>query len=221
MAMRGIYPASALDSIIEDIGDKVNHPELGSAPAFTFGHSNGTGFSALYAAMRPDRVIGWVSYQSGGSWHLVFPGVEEVPGLIMHAHQDKYFENGQEQAVKDLRVGRNAPVSLLVDGKSGHWPRDRAATFALIIDFCESCICVRFPGGMLSPDVKMKPVSIETGWLADRYDRSQGGMQRLNVAPYGKYSGDKETANWLTDEAFAKSWQRYAATGSPDAGDAK
>lgn len=215
---RGIYPASALDSIIEQIGDKVNHPELSSVPVFTFGHSNGTGFSALYAAMRPDRVVGWVSYQSGGSWHLVFPGVEEVPGLVMHAHQDKYFENGQEQAVSDLRVERNASVSLLVDGKSGHWPSDREATFALILDFCESCIRVRFPGGTLATDANMKPVSIEAGWLADRYDRSQGGMQRLNVALYGKYSGDKQTANWLPDEAFAKSWQRYAATGSPTEG---
>jgi hypothetical protein len=147
--------------------------------------------------------------------------VEEVPGLIMHAHQDKYFGNGQEQAVDDLRVERNAPVSLLVDGKSGHWPSDREATFALIVDFCESCIRVRFPWGILSPDVKMKPVLIETGWLADRYDRRRGGMQRLNVAPYGEYSGDKEIANWLTNEAFARSWQRYAATGSPDEGDKK
>lgn len=57
--------------------------------------------------------------------------------------------------------------------------------------------------------------------FADRYDRSQGGMQRLDIAPYGEFPGDKKTANWLPDEAFARSWQRYAATGSPAERDKK
>ena len=212
---RGIYPASTLDGILQEIGQKLNHPEFATAPAFTFGHSNGTGFSALYAAMRPDRVVGWVSYQSGGSWHLLFPGVENVPGLAMHAHSDKFFQNGQEQAIADLRTKRNAPISLLIDGKSGHWPSDREATFALVLDFYEACIRIRCPGGVLSPDTPLKPVTIENGWLAQRYDCAQGGMQELKIFPYDKFSSDRSAANWLPDQAFAKSWQRYAATGKP------
>ena len=40
-------------------------------------------------------------------------------------------------------------------------------------------------------------------------------MQKLNIAPYAEFSGDRKVANWLPDESFARTWQRYAATGSP------
>ena len=211
---RGIYPASTLDAILVDIGAKVNHPEMATAPVFTFGHSNGTGFSAAYAAMRPDRVVGWISFHSGGEWHLLFPGVEDVPGLTMHGQKDKFFK-GQAEAVKTLRSERSAPVSILIDGESDHWPRNREHTFALILSFCESCIRARFADGVLRNGGKLQPVAIEAGWLAERYDTAAGGMQKLAIARYAEFPGDRKSANWLPDETFARAWQRYAATGSP------
>ncbi|MCM2373630.1 carboxypeptidase regulatory-like domain-containing protein [Aporhodopirellula aestuarii] len=215
---RGIYPASALDSILVDIADRVNHPEITSAPVFTFGHSNGTGFSASYAAMRPDRVIGWVSFHSGGSWHLVFPGVENVPGLVMHGNKDSYFDQGQAPAIEDLRVQRDAPVALLVDGEGGHWPRKREATFALVLAFYESCLRIRVDGRDPNittktwPVAPLKPAVIQRGWLGSTYDRSVGGMQKLDIARYNDYQGDRRKANWLPDETFAEAWQNYGET---------
>ncbi|WP_144059477.1 carboxypeptidase-like regulatory domain-containing protein [Rhodopirellula sallentina] len=218
---RGIYPASALDSVLAQIAQRTQHPEMTTVPVFTFGHSNGTGFSASYAAMRPDRVIGWVSFHSGGSWHLIFPGVEKVPGLIMHGDQDSYFDQGQMSAVKDLRRQRNAPVALLVDGESGHWPRDRDATFSLVTKFCESCLRLRFSGWQRNaeqlawPDEDLQTPAIDSGWLGEHYDREQGGMQTLAIFPYSQFPGERSTANWLPDETFAQAWQNYAATGKP------
>ncbi|SMP71874.1 Dienelactone hydrolase [Neorhodopirellula lusitana] len=218
---RGVYPASTLDGVLVDIGDHVNHPEFGSVPVFTFGHSNGTGFSASYAAMRPDRVLGWVSFHSGGSWHLVFPGVEQVPGLVLHGNKDSYFDNGQADAVRMLRRERKAPIALLVDGESGHWPRDREATFSLVLRFCESCLRVRLPGfdsatkGVAWRSDPLQPADIPSGCLGQAYDREAGGMQKLGIATYADYQGDRETANWLADETFAKSWQSYGASLEP------
>ncbi|WP_145089583.1 carboxypeptidase-like regulatory domain-containing protein [Rosistilla carotiformis] len=212
---RGIYPASALDTILGEIAREVNHPEIATAPLFTFGHSNGTGFSAAYAAMRPDRVIGWISFHSGASWHLVFPGVEKVPGLVMHGNQDSYFDQGQSEAVASLRTERNAPIALLVDGQGGHWPREREATYAVVLAFCEACLRIRLADseriadGKPWPKAPLQPAVIESGWLGDRYDRSVGGMQKLTIASYADFQGDRSTANWLPDQAFAKAWQSY------------
>lgn len=210
---RGIGPASKLEALLGKIGKELNHPELATVPVFTFGHSNGTGFSAFYAALRPDRVIGWISYHSGGSWHLIFPGVENAPGLVMHGQKDSWIENGQEQAIKDLRSQRNAPVSMMIEGKQEHWPSDRPAAFRFILAYCEACIRVRLPGGKLAADAELKPVEIKTGWLGANYDRKTGGMQMLDVAPYGAFKGDTTVANWLSDETFATLWQRYGKTG--------
>lgn len=228
---RGIFPASVLDEILVDIAQQVNHPEIASVPAFTFGHSNGTGFSASYAAMRPARVISWVSFHSGGSWHLVFPGVEKVPGLVMHGNQDSYFDQGQTQAVESLRRERQAPIALLVDGESGHWPRNREHTFSLVLAFCESCLRIRLAAtDEIDSDEndnveidsnktwnrsELQPAAIQSGWLGGAYDRAAGGMQMLEIACYADFPGDRDSANWLPDESFAKAWQTYGATGAP------
>jgi hypothetical protein len=210
---RGIGPAGKLEEMLGGFGGKLNHPELATVPVFTFGHSNGTGFSAFYAALRPDRVIGWISYHSGGSWHLIFPGVEKTPGLVMHGHKDKWIENGQEQAIKDLRTQRDAPVSMMIEGEQEHWPSDRPAAFKFILAYCEACIRIRFPDGKLAADATLKPVAIKAGWLGANYDRKTGGMQQLDIAPYKDYSGDKRIANWLPDAGFARIWQHYGKTG--------
>ena len=89
------------------------------------------------------------------------------------------------------------------------------ATYSLIIAFCESCMRTRLPDGVLTGETALKPASIASGWLAGQYDRAAGGMQELSIAPYAAFPGDRAIANWLPDEAFAKVWQHYAATGKP------
>lgn len=210
---RGIYPAEMLESLLTDLGTPAGHPELARVPALTFGHSNGTGFSVLYAALRPERVLGWISFHSGGSWHLLFPGVENSPGLVVHGEKDPYFVNGQYEAVRRLRRERDAPVSLLVVGGAGHWPADREQMYALVIAYLEACIRLRAPQG-LDGVTRLAAVPMSRGWMADCYDLARGGFQLPAIAPYTHYAGDRATANWLPDEAFARAWQRFSASGS-------
>jgi hypothetical protein len=206
---RGCYPVSAIDEDIDRLGQLLHHPELSKLPFFTFGHSNGTGFSALFASQRPDRAIAWISYHSGASFHLQFPGVEKVPGLAMHGQIDPFSHNGQEQTIKNLRKERNAPIALMMEGNVAHGPvdRDKNATWAFIIQFCEAAMRIR-----LNPDGTLRPVVIEQGWLGANYDRSQGGQQELAIAPYVEFKGDRSIANWLPDRQFAEVWQRYGKT---------
>lgn len=210
---RGFGPVNLMDEILARIGSKTEHPELPSLPVFTFGHSNGTGFSASYPAMNPDKVIGWISYHSGSDQQLLHPGVEKVPGLVMHGQLDTWFNNGQEAAVKQLRSKRDAPVSLTVGAFVEHWPEDYPATYRYMIAFMEACIRIRYPGHEIDPSAKFANLNLKTGWLGGRYDRSKAGLQELPIAPYQEFSGDKSSANWLPDRTFAETWQRYIRSG--------
>ena len=210
---RGFGPVNLMDKILTRIGSKTGHPELPSLPVFTFGHSNGTGFSASYPAMNPDKVIGWISYHSGSDQQLLHPGIEKVPGLVMHGQLDTWFNNGQEAAVKQLRSARNAPVSLTVGATVEHWPEDYPATYRYMIAFMEACIRLRYPGHEIDPSATFADLNLKTGWLGDRYDRSKAGLQKLPIAPYDEFSGDKTTTNWLPDKTFAETWQHYISSG--------
>jgi hypothetical protein len=206
---RGFYPVSILDEHIARLGQMLKHPEIVSLPLISFGHSNGTGFSGIFASQRPDRVIAWISYHSGAAFHLQFPGVEKVPGLVIHGNIDPFFKSGQEQTVKNLRRDRNAAIAMMLEGNVAHGPvdKDQNATWNFITAFCEAAMRIR-----LNDDGTLKPVVIEQGWLGANYDRSQGGQQELAIAPYAEFKGDRSIANWLPDGKFAEIWQLYAKT---------
>lgn len=210
---RGFGPANLMEGVLTRIGAKIEHPELPSLPVFTFGHSNGTGFSASYPAMKPDKVIGWISYHSGTGAQLLPPGIEKVPGLVMHGNLDRFFNNGQEAAVKQLRSTRNAPVSLTVEAFVEHWPKDYPMTYRYMIEFMEACIRIRYPNNEIDPSSKFANFTMEAGWLGENYDRLKAGFQSLPIAPYKEFSGDKTSANWLPDKTFAETWRRYVLTG--------
>jgi hypothetical protein len=206
---RGFYPVSAIDEDIARLGRMLKRPELGTVPVLTFGHSNGTGFAGMFPSQRPERVIAWISYHSGVSFHLQFPGVEKVPGLAMHGNIDPFVKNGQEQTIKNLRANRNAPIALMMEGNVAHGPVDKEqnATWDFIAAFCEAAMRIR-----LNADGTLKPVDVEQGWLGANYDRAQGGQQELAIAPFADFKGDRSVANWLPDKQFAETWQRYGTT---------
>jgi pimeloyl-ACP methyl ester carboxylesterase len=206
---RGFYPVSLIDGDIARLGQMLKHPELGQLPVIAFGHSNGTGFSGIFASQRPDRVIAWISYHSGEAWHLQFPGVEKVPGLAFHGLIDPLLKNGQEATVKHLRQERNAPIAFMLEGNVAHGPVDdgQNATWDFIAAFAEAAMRIR-----LNEDGALRPVNIEQGWLGANYDVSKGGQQELAIAPYAEFKGDRSIANWLPDKTFAEVWQLYGKT---------
>ncbi len=206
---RGIYPAAKLDEIIAQIGNKYDHPELAKVPVMTFGHSNGTGFSALYPALRPERSICWISYHSGSTWHLEFPGVEQVPGLVLHGTKDQFFK-GQDKTVMELRTKRNAPITMVMEYGVAHWPKNTDDTFRFLADYCQACIDGRLQDG---PKVARLAETLKSAWLGDVYDLEKGGFQKRAIAPASEYKGDRQTANYLPNETFAKIWARYCETG--------
>ncbi|WP_395666367.1 hypothetical protein, partial [Methylocella sp.] len=206
---RGFYPPDLLDPYLERLGEMLHRPELATLPAITFGHSNGTGFSALIAALRPDRTIAWISYHPGATSYLQYPDLEKTPGLVMHGLADPFFSPEHEAVIAALRRERAAPLTFMIEPDVPHFPVDKGqnATFAFIAAYCEAALRIR-----LKPDGGLRPVVLENGWLGGAYDRAKGGRQRLSIAPYRAFVGDPSTATWLPDETFAEVWRRYGET---------
>ena len=202
---RGVKSVSVLEEYIQKLADLSGHPELAQAPIMTFGHSNGTGFSASFPRDWPARTIAWVAFHPGFSGYVQFPNTEKVPALVMCGSRDKYFLNArQDKVVAKMRSSRQAAMCAMIECGVGHSPADAPATWAFIIDFLKAAMRVR-----LAEDGSLKPVDIKSGWLGATYDLEAGGHQRLEIAPYADFPGDKSTANWLPDGTFAKIWQAY------------
>lgn len=205
---RGLDDVSLTDEPIKELAEMSGHPELVDAPILTFGHSNGTGFAACWPAQRPEQSLGWISFHPGFNAYLEFPNTEKVPSMVMLGTVDKYFINGrQDETVKELRQTRDAAMSTMMEAGVGHGPVDADLVWEFVVEFCKAALRVR-----LADDGTLKPIKIEDGWLGALYDLESGGRQVLEIAPYAEFKGDKSTANWLMDEAFAKAWQAYGHT---------
>src|SRR4051812_33529530 len=61
---RGMKPGM-LEGALTKLADEAGHPDVKDAPMFTFGMSNGAGFSCGYPCISPARVIGWIAYHPG------------------------------------------------------------------------------------------------------------------------------------------------------------
>ena len=61
---RGMVPGT-LENALSKLAEESAHPEIKNAPIFTFGMSNGAGFSCGYPCISPERVIGWIAYHPG------------------------------------------------------------------------------------------------------------------------------------------------------------
>ncbi|CAA6691860.1 MULTISPECIES: hypothetical protein [unclassified Lentimonas] len=205
---RGISSVALIEEHIQKLAELSGHPELADVPIMTFGHSNGTGFSASFPRDWPERTIAWVAFHPGFSGYIQFPNTEKVPAMVMCGSIDKYFLNArQDEVVATMRKDRNAAMNVMVEGGVGHGPADAESTWAFIIDFLKASMRIR-----LNEDGSLKPVEIEKGWLGAHYNLEAGGRQLIEVAPYHDFKGDQSTANWLPDAKFAEIWQSYGQT---------
>lgn len=205
---RGVADVSLIDEHIKKLAGMSGHPELPNVPVMTFGHSNGTGFAASWPRDRPDRTIAWVSFHPGFSDYLQFQNTEKVPCMVMLGTVDKYLINSrQDKVVAKMRSSRNAAMCSMMEGGVGHGPVNSEKVWTFITKFLKSTMYTR-----LLDDGTLKPVNIENGWLGEIYNFEKGGQQLLNIGPFNKFKGEKSSANWFPDKAFAEAWQVYGNT---------
>jgi hypothetical protein len=214
---RGFWPRSLLYGRLKDFGAKSGHPELAHAPLFLYGHSNGTGFSAIFTATEGARVWGWVSMRPGTTFQVYQPGAAQVPGMVIFGEDDGFFARPSKEqnmaVVEAMRKKHHALWHYAVEPKTGHGPGDK--TWPLVFSFLRHSFAARVPADadLSKGGVKLNELKAESGHLGQNWNATNGGYQTLPVAPFAEFSGDKSTASWLLNAAFATDWQTFQRDG--------
>jgi hypothetical protein len=214
---RGFWPRRILFERLESLGTAAGHPECGRAPLFLYGHSNGTGFSALFAADEPERVWGWISMRPGITFQVYQPRAAKVPGLVIFGEEDHFLARPSREenlaVVPTLRRRHEAVWSMAVEPKTGHGPGEE--TWPLVYSFLRHSFRARVPA---DADARRGPVplvelSVSGGHLGEPWDAGRGGYQSLAVAPFAAFTGDRSRASWLVNAAYAADWQAFHRDG--------
>lgn len=125
---RGFWPRSLLYERLKTFGQRAQHAELENAPLFLYGHSNGTGFSAIFPADSA-RVWGWVSMRPGTTYQVYQPGAAQIPGLVIFGEDDPFFARPSKEenmgVVEAMRKKHRALWNYAVEPKTGHGPGEK------------------------------------------------------------------------------------------------
>ncbi len=214
---RGFWPRSLLFDQLEEFGAQCGHPELQNAPLFLYGHSNGTGFSAIFPAGASDRVWAWMSMRPGTTFQVYQPGAAQVPGLIIFGETDQFLAKPSVEEnlsiVPMVRKKYNALWNTAVEPKKGHGPTPN--TWPLVYSFLKHSFEARVPkdADPRKGVVVLNQLDSRSGLRGENWNPAMGGYQELEVAPAGEFQGDPSTASWLLNEDYAADWQTFQATG--------
>ena len=214
---RGFWPQALLLDRIKAFGEKSGRPELGDVPLFLYGHSNGTGFSAVFPVYQPDRVWAWVSMRPGITFQVYQPAAASVPGLVIFGEDDQFLARPSIAenlaVVPTMRKNHAAAWSFAVEPKTGHGPGEK--TWPLVFSFLRHSFAVRVPAAAdaRKGSVKLNIPRIESGYLGQNWDDAKGGYQQLVTAPYADFPGDRSNASWLVNAAYAADWQAFQRDG--------
>lgn len=214
---RGFWPRSLLYDRLKAFAEKSGHPELQHAPLFLYGHSNGTGFSAIFPATEGQRVWGWVSMRPGITFQVYQPGAAQVPGLVIFGEDDQFLVRPSREenlaVVPLMRKKHDALWNFAVEPKTGHGPGDK--TWPFVFSFLRHSFAARVPADAdpRTGPVRLNTLAVASGHLGQNWNAAQGGYQTLPVAPYADFTGDKSTASWLISAAYAADWQAFQRDG--------
>jgi hypothetical protein len=193
------------------------HPELTAVPWCLWGHSGGGFWSSLMLTLHSERIAA-IFYRSGSAYAVWERGEIPQPTLTPAVYQVPFLFIGGVKEAEDkshgpARVGdramlkawreHGAPGGLASDPLSGHECGDSRY---LAIAFFDACLAQRLPAPG-APSSTLRAVNWQLAWLA--------APDANTAQPAAEFTGDKASAHWLPDAAFAKAWSAYNASGRP------
>jgi hypothetical protein len=145
------------------------------------------------------------------------PGGAQVPGLVIFGEDDPFLARPSKEenlaVVGALRKNHRALWNTAVEPKTGHGPGEQ--TWPLVFSFLRHSFSARVPSeaDTTRGPVKLRALALESGHLGQNWAAQPGGYQKLSTAPFADFDGDRSTASWLLNAAYAADWQKYQHTG--------
>ncbi len=192
-----------LSAALTELAKTSGHPELAHVPFCFLGMSRGGGMSMQLGELMPERTIAIapvcleVGPESEASRHIpVITIFGEKDGAQMTKLLDKF----------PLARKQGARWAL-----APQWNRKHEFGQAnnLAFAFFDDVIAKRVSANA-NPDqpVKLKEISLESGWLGDSSTWSKDGT-RPAIAAYADFKGDRQKACWFPSQRVAAVWQAF------------
>lgn len=208
---------SVMQTALTDFASATNHPELVNAPYVATGFSAGGGYTRLLMKADPDKVIAGVVV--GSTMKLAGELTDDhrrVPMCVINGELEHDPGEGPGMA-KHLE-----PVLAAQRPKGALWGwmavkgvgHEFAGQEVLSMPILDAAVRLRYPADadVRKGPVKLKPVTLESGWIADNTTWNSG-LTKITAA--SGFKGDLAKSSWLLNEDIAFIYRAYSTLDRP------
>jgi hypothetical protein len=212
-----LHDYAVMRAAIKQFAADSEHPELVDAPYAATGFSAGGGYTRKLMHADPGKVIAGVVV--GSTMKLngeITDAHRRVPALVINGELERGPGEGPGMA-KQLEpvLAEHRPKGALwgwmaVQGV-GH---EFAGQEVLAMPLLDAAVRLRYPtdADVRKGPVKLKPVELESGWVADNTTWTSG---LTAITPAKLFKGDVTKSSWLLNEDVAFIYRAYSTLDRP------
>lgn len=208
---------AVMQAALKQFAADSKHPELVNAPYAATGFSAGGGYTRKLMQVDPGKVIAGVVVGST----MKLPGEltdehRRVPMCVINGEREHDPGEGAGMA-KQLE-----PVLAEHRPKGALWgwmavqgvDHEFAGQEVLAMPMLDAAVRLRYPtdGDVRKGPVKLKPVDLESGWIADNTTWKSG---LTAIAPAKQFKGTIARSSWLLNEDIAFIYRAYSTLDWP------
>ena len=200
-----------LQNVLKQLAKGTKHPELVDAPFATTGFSAGGGSARRLLMMAPDKLIAAVIV--GSTLRIGTPTAANLGVPVCVINGDLEHEQGEaggmsnalEPSLAEYRPKGALWGWMAVQG-IGH---EMAGQEVLAMPTLDAAVRLRYPadGDVWKGPVKLKPVELESGWVADNTTWNSG---LTTITPAKEFKGNIAKSSWLLNEDMAFIYRAYS-----------
>jgi hypothetical protein len=207
-----LHDYKVLQNALKQLAADSKHPELVNVPYSATGFSAGGGTARRLLMADPDKLIAAVIVGStlklNGkpmAAHLRTP-VCVINGDLEHEQGEA---GGMARALEPV-LAEYRPKGALWGWMAVHSVgHEFAGQEVLAMPILDAAVRLRYPadGNVRKGPVKLKPVDLESGWVADNTSWKKG---LTIIAPAKEFKGEVAKSSWLLNEDVAFIYRAYA-----------
>ncbi len=196
------------EAMLQDFANQSGHAELVNAPWLPMGFSNGGQMSYGFNAVRPEKVIGFITTK-GAYYNNPVPPTAALltPGILTAGEVDTDVRRTNIKALFDNNRPRGALWAWIEEQGMAH---QEGNSRQLLLPFLAECVRLRYPADQSPVDgpVTLKNLHEFDGWLVDQ---NSWRADPPRIYAYDDAPGDKRSYGWVLNEKIARYYQAFAS----------